>query len=188
MSSKIYLKFINSANQLLVKYNVMKFKVYIRRLILADAQVSYKWRNNPEIWRYTEFKPNHQISLKIEEDWLKNKLNNKNEERFAICLASNDRYIGNIQLIDIDLEGASFHLFIGEKIFWGKGIAQQATKLILKYAFTELGLKQVALEVHKANLAAIAVYKKMGFIYTSSNNSTEFVKMICTENATLTNG
>lgn len=154
---------------------------------MADAQVSYRWRNDPEIWAYTEFKPDHQISLKTEQDWLKKKLSNKNEQRFAICLASNHRYIGNIQLLDIDSNAGSFHIFIGEKEFWGKGIAQQATRLILNYAFAELGLQQVELEVNAANLAAIAVYKKMGFLNTGSNNNTGFVKMICTQKRSTTN-
>ncbi|RZL36659.1 MAG: N-acetyltransferase, partial [Pedobacter sp.] len=130
----------------------------------------------------TEFKPNYHISLKPEEDWLKNKLNNKNEQRFAICLATNDRYIGNIQLINIDSNKGSFHIFIGEKEFWGKGIAQQATQLILNYAFTELGLQQIDLEVNVANLPAIAVYKKIGFVNNGSSKSTGFVKMVCTSN------
>ena len=160
----------------------MKPTVYIRPLILADAQVSFRWRNDSEIWTYTEFKPKHKISLKTEEDWLKNKLSNTNEKRFAICLINSNRYIGNIQLIDVNANKGHYHLFIGEKEFWGKGIAQQATLLILNYAFFDLGLKQVELEVNLANLAAIAVYKKMGFVRGRLNDSTGFMKMICKRN------
>ncbi len=154
---------------------------------MADAKVSYKWRLDPEIWAYTAFKPDHQISLKTEQDWLKNKLSNKNEQRFAICIASNHQYIGNIQLLDIDSNEGSYHIFIGEKEYWGKGIAQQATRLILNYAFTEIGLQQVVLEVNVSNLAAIAVYKKMGFLYTRLDDGTGFVKMICTKEHATTN-
>lgn len=141
----------------------MKPIVYIRPLTLADASVSHSWRNDPEVWKYTEFKPDRYISLEMEREWLNSKLSNKDEKRFAICLKENHQYIGNIQLLNMDTEKAWYHLFIGEKMFWGKGISQKATYLLLCYAFSELDLKTILLEVNVLNHAARAVYDKMGF-------------------------
>lgn len=151
--------------------------VYIRPLILEDAQVSCLWRNDPEIWKYTGFKPDRYISPEMEEEWLKNKLINTNEKRFAICLVENDQYIGNIQLLDITKEEAWYHIFIGEKHLWGQGISQKATKLILSYAFYELELENVLLEVNPLNTAAYRVYEKMGFIPFDANEKNGFIKM-----------
>lgn len=153
------------------------YSVYIRPLVLEDAKVSYNWRNDPEIWTFTEFKPDRYISPQMEEEWLKTKLFRTDEKRFAICLAGNDQYIGNIQLLEIDHEKAWYHLFIGEKTFWGQGISQKATQQLLAYAFSELDLKMILLEVHPDNIAARTVYKKMGFQTVGNNNGTGFLKM-----------
>ena len=54
-----------------------------------------------------------------------------------------DVYVGNIYLTDINGESAEYHIFIGEKDYWGKGIAEEASHQILKYGFKERGLKYI---------------------------------------------
>jgi len=154
----------------------MNTQIYLRPLAIEDADVSYKWRNDPEIWLYTKFVLTTLITADVERQWLLNKINKKSEKRFAICLKETDEYIGNIQLLDINDESAEFHLFIGEKKFWGKGIGYEASLILLKYAFYNLNLKNVFLEVHSDNLAAFAIYKKVGFEPVYKHN--DFIKMV----------
>jgi len=153
----------------------MNTEIYIRPLALKDADTSYKWRNDPEVWSYTKFVLKDPITAEVEKQWLLNKLNLTNEKRFAICVKSTNEYIGNIQLLDIENDAAEFHLFIGEKKYWGKGIGYQASLMLLKYAFYNLNLKHIFLEVHAENLAAYAIYKKVGFERISQQ--ADFIKM-----------
>lgn len=157
----------------------MKALIYIRPLVLADARVSYKWRNDPDIWKYTGFKPDRPITREIETKWLSSRLNKTNEKRFAICLLNTKQYIGNVQLIDIDHDKAWFHIFIGEKRFWGRGISKKATNIVLYYAFTELKLKRVLLDVNSLNIAAWKLYERIGFTYTGKNEK-NFREMVIT--------
>jgi len=138
-------------------------EIYIRPLKEEDAIISYKWRNDPVIWKYTGKKPDKHITKEIEQNWIKKVLKKRDEKRFAICLSKNNQYIGNVQLTHIENAKARFHIFIGEKSFWGKGIATKATKLILKYAFNELKIKEIYLLVNRENHAAIKAYEKSGF-------------------------
>lgn len=140
--------------------------IYLRELTQADARVSYKWRNIPEVWQYTNFTFCGLVTFQIEKKWLKEVLKRSDQKRFGICLISNDQYIGNVHLSDINESGAEFHLFIGEVNCWGKGIGQEATRLILDYAFIEMGLKELKLIVDPGNYAAIAIYRKQGFVET----------------------
>jgi RimJ/RimL family protein N-acetyltransferase len=151
-------------------------QIYLRPLELKDAEVSYKWRNDPDIWTYTKFVLKNQITPDIERQWLSNKINLANEKRFAICTKESNKYIGNIQLINIDEESAEFHLFIGDKAYWGKGIGYQASVMVLKYAFYNLHLKSIFLEVHADNAAAYSIYRKVGFETISKDS--EFLKMV----------
>ncbi|WP_316748992.1 GNAT family N-acetyltransferase [Pedobacter gandavensis] len=158
----------------------MNHTVYLRPLKVEDAETSYQWRNNPEIWVYTEFKPgNPGITMEKETAWLQAKLEKETDKRFAICLEDTAQYIGNVQLIDLKDGQAEFHMFIGEPQFWGKGIGKAATKLILGQAFSELNLDSIFLFAHEDNIAGHSIYKKMGFVPLSKHGNQ--VKMLLTK-------
>jgi diamine N-acetyltransferase len=84
---------------------------------------------------------------------------------FTIYEREGWRPIGNTALVDIDWRGrtAEFILFIGEPEARGKGYGTEATRLMLDYAFTALGLHSVMLRVYAFNLAGQRVYEKAGF-------------------------
>lgn len=151
--------------------------IYLRPLKLADARISYRWRNDPEIWKYTGSKPNQYISPEMETAWLSNKLKRADEKRFAICMLDNNQYVGNVQLLEIDYEKAWLHIFIGEKELWGLGISQKATVIILYYAFSELNLAYVQLSVSPLNRAAYRVYEKTGFCVSGKDETNGFLEM-----------
>lgn len=135
--------------------------VTIRPLVIEDAYTSVKWRNDPEVFKYTGNTYNHKITIESELDWIKRVISTKNEFRCAII--ADDRYVGNIYLTDITDVNAIYHIFIGDKTYWGKGIAFIASQLILKYAFENLQLQSVNLKVNKNNVKALQLYKKIGF-------------------------
>jgi RimJ/RimL family protein N-acetyltransferase len=152
----------------------MKIQVYIRPLVLEDAKVSYHWRNDPGVWKYTGFKATTYITAEAEAYWLAQNIARTDQIRFAICAKGLDTYIGNIQLLNIENKSAELHLFIGNKLYWGKGIGYQATILALKYSFLEQGLESIYLKVHPANIPALYLYEKAGFEITGEDN-----KLIC---------
>lgn len=149
------------------------FCVLIRPLKIEDATTSWKWRNVPKVWKLTQGRPNIEITYEIEKEWLSKVLKEKNSKRFAILV--DEQYVGNIQLTDIvENKQGTYHIFIGDKSFWGKGIAALATYQILKYAKDVLKLEKVYLTVNSSNLAAIKVYEKVGFIKENDD-----IKMSC---------
>ncbi len=150
--------------------------VSIRLLEEEDAKMSYLWRRDPEIWKYTGSKPTQEITYEIEKEWIKKVLNRKDEIRFAICVGSKNEYVGNVQLTNITKTDAEFHIFVGNKDFHNKGIGTKATNLILNYAAKVLKLEMVYLIVNKNNIAAIKSYEKCGFYEIGTNK--EQLKLI----------
>ncbi len=142
------------------------YSVLIRPLNEQDALVSCEWRNNPEIWKYTGRKPDRHITRQIETEWLKNVLAEDNSFRFAIMADS--IYIGNIQITDVkSREHGEYHIFIGNKSYWGKGIGTLATAQLIRFAKEILQLRKLYLFVDPQNEAAIRVYQKSGFVRVS---------------------
>jgi len=155
-------------------------KIILRPLKISDAKISYKWRNDPNIWKYTGNKPDKYITYEIEKKWLECALKNNNEKRFAICIDKDEKYIGNIQFTNIEKCKAQFHIFIGDKEYWDKGIATIATKLLLNIGFNSLALREIYLYVNKNNKAAIHVYIKNGFHIEKEMND-QYVMVITNE-------
>ncbi|SFE69542.1 GNAT family N-acetyltransferase [Flavobacterium xueshanense] len=151
------------------------YKILIRPLVIEDALISWKWRNDPEVWSQTGNRPDRLITPVIEMEWIQRVVNEESSRRFAITV--DDQYVGNVQLTDIADTKAQFHIFIGEKSFWGKGVANQATSQILIYAKKMLALKEVFLYVKKSNISAIKVYQKNHFIVDESEG--EELMMTC---------
>ncbi len=136
-------------------------QVTIRPLQEQDAYTSVKWRNDPEVFKYTGNTYDHEITIDSELTWIRKILAKSDDYRCAIIV--DGIYVGNIYLTDINNQSAHYHIFLGDKNYWGKGVAYKASILILEYAFKYLNLQYVQLKVNKLNIAAISLYKRLGF-------------------------
>ena len=58
---------------------------------------------------------------------------------------------------------ASLGILIGEKDYQGRGFGPDAVRTMLKFAFDELNLHRVELDVMAFNTRAIRCYEKVGF-------------------------
>lgn len=148
-------------------------EVKIRPLEPEDAYTSVKWRNDPEVFKYTGSVYTHTITLENEIEWINRVIGNADEYRCAII--ADGKYVGNIYLTGIHDGQAEYHIFIGDKSFWGKGVAKMASQLILKYGFENLHLTQINLSVRPHNTAALRLYQNLGFRETSRD--TDFIHM-----------
>jgi RimJ/RimL family protein N-acetyltransferase len=137
-------------------------KVIIRNLRPTDADISWHWRNDADVWSSTGRKWNHFVSRDTEKEWIEKVIQNEHEKRFAICVGDEEKYVGNVYLTDITNKTAVFSIFIGDKSYWGKGIATDATKLILSFA-KELELTEIYLKVKQTHTPALRAYVKNGF-------------------------
>jgi RimJ/RimL family protein N-acetyltransferase len=150
----------------------MHCSVYIRPLSAEDALTSYQWRNNPRIWRFTGSRPDKYITPEMETAWINEVLQRQNEKRFAICLCSDNKYIGNVFLTDIRDGEAQIHIFIGEMEYWGKGRAYESVCMIFDYGFNELGLKTIYAQINARNASSISLSKLAGFVRVSEHYDT----------------
>lgn len=86
-------------------------------------------------------------------------------QNFAIT-DENDEYLGTISLKHISYKNANaeYSIVIRKKA-QGTGVAVAATQELLKYAFEELKLHKVYLNVLEENVRAQKLYEKCGFVY-----------------------
>jgi len=126
-----------------------------------------KWDRDSEYKRLLDSDPPRLHSVKATKDWLEKELE-KNTEMywFAIRTLEDDRLLGDVTLsvVDWGSRNAFMGIGIGARGFWGKGYGTDAMELILRYAFTELNLRRVSLNVFEFNERAIRSYEKVGFL------------------------
>lgn len=140
-----------------------EFDVYIRPLSVEDAMTSYRWRNNPEVWKNTGSAPNVYVTPEMETEWIKKALENPRMRRYAICLKKNNQYIGNVYLGEFNGRSASEQIFIGETALWGKGIGTRARELLYEMAKSEFGLTRIETHIRPRNIASMKSALKLGF-------------------------
>jgi len=143
--------------------------VSIRPLKIEDAYTSVKWRNDSEVFRYTGNTYDHSITIESELAWIKRVINKEDDYRCAIEV--DGIYVGNIYLTDIHDGEAEYHIFLGNKEYWGKGIAKEASLLIFKRARDIFNLNKILLAVNEKNISAIKLYESLGFVEEYLQNS-----------------
>jgi RimJ/RimL family protein N-acetyltransferase len=84
---------------------------------------------------------------------------------FVIRTVAEDRSIGMIDLEPVDWAAGNAWIGIGirDPDYWGKGYGTEAMRILLRYAFGELNLHRVSLDVFGYNPRAIHSYLKAGF-------------------------
>lgn len=142
----------------------MKYKVYLRALEPEDYLVSIKWRNDNEIWSMLGG-PKYFVSQEYERQWVKNAIADNKNLILAICLLENDKYIGNVYLTNIDYINscAKTHVLIGNKSYWGKGVAYRAYLQLIDFAFNERGLNRLESLILENNYGSIRLHEKIGY-------------------------
>lgn len=144
--------------------------IMLRSLRKNDAPLMLEWMHDQDIQKafkkkMTDATLEDAIAF-IEKAQHPEKIISGTSLHYAIVNRDADQYLGTISLKDIDLDnGTAEYAITLRKIAHGKGIAYEATKLILKKAFQELKLRRVFLSVHADNIAAIKLYERSGFIF-----------------------
>jgi RimJ/RimL family protein N-acetyltransferase len=84
---------------------------------------------------------------------------------FAVRTLVEDRLVGLLVIKDIMWQArhCSFFIGIGDPTERGRGYGSDAVRVLLRYAFLEMNLNRVGLEVMAYNAEAIHAYEAAGF-------------------------
>jgi diamine N-acetyltransferase len=123
-----------------------------------------RWRNDFAVTRTLNFNP-APFTAEEREAWFARASTESGVVRFTVYERGTMRAIGLANLHDIDVQHgtAELGLMIGEADARGRGYGSEATRLLLDYAFTVLGLHNMMLRVYAYNPAGLRAYQKAGF-------------------------
>jgi RimJ/RimL family protein N-acetyltransferase len=115
-----------------------------------------------EYFRLMDSYPCRLLTKEGTQKWIEKDLEKEDFFGFSIRTLADDRLIGDVGLGGVFWNHGDAYLGIGlaEREFWGKGYGSDAMKVALRYAFTELSLRRVTLNVFEYNPRAIRCYEK----------------------------
>lgn len=144
--------------------DLLKFRVYLRAFELDDYETTHAWRKDQDILKGI-VGMKYFVSSEYEKKWMNDAIFNNDSIKLAICLKEADRHVGNVYLTNIDHvnKNCMFGIFLGDKSTWGKGLASEATILILNHAFYELGMVRVSSRQLSNNKSSIKLHERCGF-------------------------
>lgn len=142
-------------------------RLILRRFEESDAADLYQYASNPDVGPIAGWPPHQSIDVS------RNVITTvfSKAEAYAVCLKSDNRAIGAIEL---KLKGhtnmtekddeCELGYWLG-KPFWGQGLMPEAAREILRHAFEGLGMNKVWCGYYEGNEKSKRVQQKVGFQY-----------------------
>jgi diamine N-acetyltransferase len=148
---------------------------YLRRFKPEDAVPMLNMMHDDSVNQFFRFdgkaKTLEQIQDFIQES-------NSSDSSFHLAMTTDDGdYVGSVSLKDVDFtHNTAEYAVISAAAYHGKGYAYKASMELLNFAFNELKLHSVFLDVYSNNERAIAFYKKLGFSYEGESRECLFIR------------
>lgn len=138
-------------------------RLRLRAFEESDAPAYHAWWNDASLVPLQTTAPVRPItredSLATLKSWVKDSLIYCSAETLA-----GGQLIGMVNLYGGDAKNRDQKLaIIIARPFWGHGFGREIVEFITRYAFRELGVHRISLQVAAANLRAIKCYETAGF-------------------------
>lgn len=133
-------------------------EMLIRELHKDDLETRVRWMNNPKVYQSMHF----EVPVLMENtiNWYEK--NRINANRIDVTFQEQERIVAFGGLTSMKLGRAELYVFV-DPDSQQKGIGSEATRLLCKWGFSNLGLRKIYLYTNEDNVSAIRVYEKCGF-------------------------
>ena len=145
-------------------------RLLLRHLVMEDLDELFKLYSNPEIRRYF---PEGVLSYEETKEELEWFLNGHPEHPelglWATIHKETDKFIGRCGLLPWEIDGKLEVevAYLLDKDFWHQGLASEAAKGILTYAFEKLNFSRIICLMDPDNIASQNVAKRIGMTLES---------------------
>ena len=136
----------------------------IRPFKKEDALLWQTWDTDPEIQVHMPEPKNEVHDISIQYEYIEECENDEDGYYWSIE-TKNGVTIGTVSLFEINPhhKTADLGIVIGDKEYWGKGVATEVIKTIKEHTFNTLGIERINAEVEEENIPMKKVFEKTGF-------------------------
>jgi [ribosomal protein S5]-alanine N-acetyltransferase len=148
-----------------MSYFLESDRLYYREVKVSDIEDGYySWMNDRTVVQFLESR-HKPVSKENLRDYILERNGDTNGLFLAIVDKEKNKHIGNIKLGPIN----SIHrygdigIILGEKKYWGKGLATEAIETITNFGFKNLDLNKITAGCYENNVGSLKAFQKAGF-------------------------
>jgi len=139
--------------------------VTLRPLALLDLDGPYvSWLNDPEVNAHNSHHV-YPYTLAQAKGYVESVARDEHNLVLAIVAKDSGKHVGNISLQKIDTVArqAEYAILVGDRDYWGKGVAGEASRLLIAHGFSALNLHRIHCGTGSENIAMQKLAAKLGF-------------------------
>ena len=131
----------------------------------SDAELWQNWDVDPEIQAHMPEPMNETQDIVEQYEYIKECEEEEDGYYWSIETLEGVT-IGTVALTDINEHHklAKIGIVVGDKEYWGKGVATEVILTVINFAFTSVGVVRISAETEADNIAVSKVLEKAGFI------------------------
>lgn len=142
-------------------------RLFFRAIKRSDLEDIYEYSSNPKTSQYLLWSPHQSISITKEFiEIVLSKYKSGDYNDWAIIYKKTGKMIGTCGFTRIDEENNLVEIgYVLNPDYWGRGLATEAVKRVLKFAFEVMNVNRVEAKFMFGNDASLAVMKKAGMTF-----------------------
>lgn len=151
---------------MLIDPPIRSSRLILRTLNETDIGERYlSWLGEDEINRYLEVRFTGQTVSGLRQ-YVASLNDSKDSLFLGLFIGDSGVHIGNIKLgpVNPHHKRADMGIVIGDRDYWGQGLAPEAIEAVAEYAFTVLGLHKLTAGVYEENEGSRQAFLKAGFV------------------------
>ena len=131
-----------------------------------DIKLWQKWDTDRDVQAHMPEPKNEPVSVDKQLSYIKECEDDEEGYYWSISSNKTNKVIGTVALTDIDTyhKTAEMGIMIGNKNYWGKGVATEVCKCLTEYALQDLKIRRITAEVEIDNIGMKTALERSGFI------------------------
>ena len=128
------------------------------------------WLNDREVNKYIgRNELTKGVSINEVNEYVENIWKSRSTDFYAIYCKNYNEFIGTAKIKDISNDSIiesiyDLGIMIGNKKYWGRGIATELIKLLSEHAFKNKGARKITSGMIKENIGMVKAFQKCGYI------------------------
>lgn len=153
-------------------------RLTLTRIIPAFAADMYEYAHDPDVTRYLTWSP-HRSPVETARyiDILQKKYADGTFNDWGLVETASGKFIGTCGYTSFDqAENAGEVGFVLNKAYWGRGLAAEAVKTVMRFGFDTFGLSYFTAKHMEGNDASGRVMQKCGMVFEGLYRHSMYIK------------
>ena len=153
-------------------------RLLLRRMTVGDCYDMYEYARDPSVTKYLTWSPHPDLEYTKEYlQYISNHYRMGDFYDWAVILRSENKMIGTCGFTRFHTANNGAEIgYVLNPAYWGRGIACEAAREVVRFGFCELGLHRIEAKYMEGNEASRRVMEKIGMSFEGIRRDEMMIK------------